>query len=101
MIQNNYKWEIELSNGSIITKGGKFDSEVIRFSLIPNSIILPRHDVIFADYKFIRRFCRGFTKYGTGLKQYIHCVITDKFRIYFFYSNGQCLIVDKNYELYL
>lgn len=100
-MQYNYKWEVELEDKTVLSKGAKFDKKVVRFSLMPHNIILPRHDIIFSDYKFIRRFCRGFTKYGTGMKQYLHCIVTDKFRMYVFYSNGQCLIVDKDYELYL
>jgi len=98
---NNYNWEVELEDGTILYKGSSFDKRVNRFSLIPNNIILPRHDIIFSNFKFKRRFCRCFMKYGSGVKQYIHCIVTNKFRIYIFYSNGQCLIVDKNYELYL
>jgi len=100
-MQSRYRWEVEFSDGSIETKGGNFDKKVVRFSLIPNNLILPRHDIIFTDFKFIRRFCRTFMSYGVGVKDCIHCVVTDRFRYYIKYSNGQCLIVDKDYELYI
>lgn len=100
-MQNRYNWEVELSDGTILSKGSNFDKEVIRFSLIPNHLLLPRHDIIFTDFKFVKRFVRNFMSYGTGIKDCIHCIVTDKFRYYIRYSNGQCLIVDKDYELYI
>ena len=99
-IKERYKWEIELKDGTIITDGNKFKfDDVVRCSYIPVIKIFPRHDIIFSGFKFKKRFARGFIVQRKGMKEYAHCVITDKFRIYIKSSNGHSLIVDKDYEL--
>ena len=97
-----YSFEIELKDGTTITSGNNYLPEsVVRVSLIPQIAILPRHDIIFTDFKFVKRFGRGFLKQGSGMKEYIQCIVTDFFRVYLKCSNGTVLITNKNYELYL
>lgn len=100
-VQDNYSWEIETDTGNIYNSGNNFDGKVIRISFISKNLLLPRHDIIFTTFTFKKRFGRGFVKQSIGLKEYLHCVITDKFRFYLKSSNGSTLIVDKNYELYI
>ena len=97
-----YSFEIELKDGTTITSGNDYLPEsVVRVSLIPQITILPRHDIIFTDFKFVKRFGRGFLKQGTGMKEYLQCIITTQFRFYLKSSNGAVLITEQNYELYL
>ena len=101
-ISELYTYEIELKDGTVITKGNEFEpSDVVRVSFIPDTTFLPRHDVIFADFKFVKRFQRTFLKPTTGIQESLHCVVTDRFRMYLFSSSGQTLITNKDYELYL
>jgi len=99
-IRDFYKWEIELKNGTIETKKNTFDpKDVIRVSYIPQIGFFPRHDIIFTDFKFVKRFSRAFINLDATMREYLHCVITDKFRIYIKSSNGGVLITEKDYEL--
>ena len=101
-LKDVYSCEIELSDGTIISDSTEFDEEkVVRVSFVPSVPIFPRHDLIFSGFKFVRRFGRDFIKLSLGQKEYLHCVVTDKFRFYLKCSNGQCIITDKDYELYL
>lgn len=101
-IKDNYTWEIQLKNDVIITKGNNFNiNDVVRVSFIPQRILLPRHDLVISDFKFKKRFCRGIMNWSSVLKEYLHCVVTDNFRFYLMSSNGQSLITDSNYELYI
>lgn len=53
-----YRWEAEMSDGSVITKGGDL-AGAIRVSIIPaNGVPFPRHD--FAGLRFERRFLKQF-----------------------------------------
>ena len=99
-IQEIYTYEIELNDGSIM-KSGNVTGNVARVSFIPKLSVFPRHDIIFTDFKFKKRFQRTFIKPTTGIKESLHCVITDKFRFYLFSSSGRTLITDKDYDLYL
>lgn len=58
-ISERYTWEAELGDGSVVTEGADL-STAVRFSLIPNHPMLPRHDA--AGVKMVRRFARGFKK---------------------------------------
>lgn len=99
-VREVYKWEIELIDGTVITDGNKFDfDKVIRCSYIPEIKLFPRHDIIFTDFKFKKRFARGFMLFQKGMKEYLHCVITDKFRVYIKSTNGSCIITPKDYEM--
>uniref|UniRef100_A0A6M3KGM1 Uncharacterized protein n=1 Tax=viral metagenome TaxID=1070528 RepID=A0A6M3KGM1_9ZZZZ len=101
-IKNMYSWEIELSDDIVITEGNNFDfNKVIRVSYIPKLIILPRHDIILVNFKFKKRFARAFMNFKSIVYEYLHCVVTDKFRFYLFSSSGKTLVTDANYELYL
>lgn len=99
-ITNAYDYEIELRDGKIITKSNKFNpDEVVRVSYKSN--FFPRHDIIFTDFKFVKRFSRSFMDITSKVKERLHCVITDKFRFYLKSSNGTVLVTEKDYELYL
>lgn len=97
-----YYWEIELDNGKIITKNNKFDYDrVVRLSYIPKLKLFPRHDLVFQDFKLVKRFARGFLDDNSKLLEYLHCAVTDKFRLYLKSSTGQCIVTPKDYELYI
>jgi len=99
-VKKRYTWEIELIDGTIINDGNKFDfDKVIRCSYIPSINLFPRHDIIFTDFKFKKRFARAFMGWNSLVKEYLHCVITDKFRIYIKSTNGSCIITPQNYEM--
>lgn len=103
-VKNNYKWEIELSDGTLINNHNDFSAnEVVRISYLPQIQLLSRHDLIFkhAGYKYVKRFSRAFMHWNSNIKEYLHCVVTNKFRFYLKSSNGQVLITNKDYELYL
>jgi len=95
-----YIYEIELKDGTIITNHNNFKNEdVVRVSFI--SSIFPRHDIIFTDFKFVKRFSRNFMGIDCRVKNILHCVVTDRFRFYLKAGTGAVLILDKDYELYL
>ena len=101
IIKDMYNFEIELSDGTIITEGDDFDkSEVIRISYIPTIDLVPKHDIIFDGFKLVKRFSRTLFKAKTGIKEKLHVVVTDKFRIYIFSKSGKVLVTSKDYELY-
>jgi hypothetical protein len=101
-IRDNYSYEIELENGEIFTNKDDYDiNQVVRVSFIPQLLLFPRHDLIFTSYKFEKRFCRITMGIGANIQECIHCVITDSFRFYLRSSNGQTIITDKDYELYI
>ena len=97
-IVESYKWVAE-KNGEIITIGESLQG-CQKFTLIPQRILLPQHDIV--GVKMIRRFCRGFVHgMGGGIKEYVHCVVCDSFRIYIRSTDGTILITPQDYELYL
>ena len=99
-IKERYKWEIELIDKSIITNHNKFNfNDVVRCSYIPIFALFSRHDIIFTDFKFKKRFARGFMGWNSIIREYLHCVITDKFRFYLKSSNGSVIITEKDYEM--
>lgn len=101
---DRYTWEIELNDGTIITNHNNFDTEkVIRVSYIPNIPLLPRHDIVFAksSFKFIKRFSRVSLDLTGKKKERLHCIVTNKFRVYIKSSNGQMLVTEKDFEWYL
>ena len=100
-MQHRYSWHAELSDGRVIAEGGDL-SGAVRFSLIPAATgsCIPRHDLV--GVRMRRRFCRGFLRaFGGGLREYVHCVVTDHFRIYVRSTDGAALITPADYELYL
>ena len=102
-IKYNYNWEVELKNGTVITKENNFNpKDVARVSFVPTILLLPRHDVIFlnADFKYKKRFCRAMMNWGSILKEYLHCVRTDKFSFYVRSTTGQAILTCADYELY-
>ena len=100
MLSERYIWEAETSSGEIIKEGGDLTTAA-RFSLIPKTPLLPRHD--FVGIKLDRRFGRGFISAlgGKGLREYVQCIVANDFRVYIRYSNGSILVTPKDYELYL
>ena len=97
-----YKWEAELNDSTIISDGRIGDpDQVIRISFTSDIPSYPRHDIIFGDVKFVKRFTRSFMTMEKGLKEYLHCVITSSFRLYIFSSTGRCLITPVDYDLYI
>ena len=101
-IKERYKWEIELKDGTIIKEGKKYNfkfDDVVRCSYIPTFALFPRHDIIFTDFKFKKRFARGFMGWNSIIREFLHCVITDKFRFYLKSSNGSVIITEKDYEM--
>ena len=101
-MMNRYRYEIELKDGTIVTNHNNFNPEdVVRISYIPAMPLFPRHDVILPGLKFKKRFGRGFLKLEHGMKEYLHCAVTDAFRFYLKSSNGQCIITEPNYEMYI
>ncbi len=111
-----YTWEMETSDGAVLAQYDEQGNEqswkvlpvekVVRVSLIPSDPALPRHDVVLdldKGERFVRRFGRGFmrtTNEGIKLGEYLHCVVTNKYRLYVL-SSGRCLVTHKDYELYL
>lgn len=112
-----YCWEMETIEGQVFSqydeKGNERSSKVIlpekviRVSLIPRFPILPRHDVLIQHSKgerFIERRGRGFLKPINGnysLTEYVHCITTNKYRLWVFSTKGSCKITSNDFELYL
>jgi hypothetical protein len=97
-LPNAYTWEAE-KGGELITIGGDL-SGVERFSLLPQVIGLPQHDLV--GVEMIRRFSRAFIRgMGGGPREYLHCVVCKGFRMYVKSTDGTVLITPEDYELYL
>lgn len=111
-----YSWEIETIDGTIYKQYNEDGSEnsskkidpdlVVRISYIPKVALFPQHDVIVnlnIGDRFIRRFGRGFIKQVEDFKlvEYLHCIVTNRYRLYIFSSCGKCLVTDKDYEVYI
>lgn len=58
-IANNYVWEAEKADGTIVREGGDL-AGCVRFSLIPCVPKIIRHDIVGLPLR--RRFCRGMLK---------------------------------------
>ena len=101
-VKNTYNWEIELRDGTVITDHNDFKREdVVRASFIPTIGLLPRHDIIFEGFKFRKRFCRAFMGWNSAVREYLHIIITNSFRLHIKSSNGQCIITPRDYEMRL
>lgn len=103
-INDRYTWEIELKDSTVVTNHNNFNADdVVRVSYIPNIPLLPRHDIIFVkgSFKFVKRFSRVSLTLVGEKKERLHCVVTDKFRLYIKSSNGQMLLTEKDYEWHL
>lgn len=101
-LRDSYKYEIEIEDGTIIIDHNNFDkNKVIRVSYLPSIVLLPRHDIIFKGFKFKKRFSRVTMGWNSIVKECLHCVVTDRFRVYLRSTNGQIMIVHKDYELKL
>lgn len=99
MVQDNYRWEAEREDGTIVTDGGDL-AGCVRLSLLPVVDGLPRHDVVGVPMK--RRFGRGFLRLiGDRRPEYLHCVVCDGYRVYIRSSDGGVIVTPEDYELYL
>lgn len=69
--RNNYTWEAEAADGTVIIKGPDATGSLagfVRYSLIPGpGVLLPRHDFINAP--LVRRFVRVFHKVSFNTKE--------------------------------
>lgn len=114
-----YMWEMETDKGSVLKQfddDGKENSwktldveRIVRVSLVPRISILPQHNVIInreAGELFVKRFARGFIKMNANNiisgsnQEYANCIVTNRYRLWVF-SNGSCLVTDRNYEVYI
>lgn len=110
-----YRYEMETLDGTVLKQFEDDGTEntwksldtdkIIRVTFIPAIATLPTHNVFIdhsAGEKFIRRFARGFLKQkiGFNLAEYVNCIVTNRYRFWVF-SNGNCLITQKNYEVYI
>lgn len=97
-LQNNYTWEAEKADGTIIKDGGDLSGCVL-LSLVPNRPLLPSHSIV--GVEMTRRFGRGFVRgMGGGMKEYLHCVVCNGFRVYV-RSNGTVHVTPHDYEMYV
>ena len=103
-INKHYEWEIGLTDGQVIkNKRLGFDPKSVnRVTLIPRKANLPFHEFKFKD-NFIKMFGRGFLKQKLGfqLSEYLHCVVTDSYKIWVHSTTGGTLITDTDEEVYL
>lgn len=98
-VADAYTWEAERADGSLITVGGDL-TECVRFSLLPQVLGLPRHDVV--GVPMLRRFGRHLIRaMGNAAPEYLHCVVTPFYRLYVQSSDGHVRITPPDYELYL
>jgi hypothetical protein len=111
-----YSWEMVTLDGDVRKQYDEQGNEqtwkdlskdkICRVSFVPAVQFLPRHEVMIdidAGDRFVRRFGRGFIRQGPDgfqLKQYAHCVVTNRYRVYVL-SNGVALVTHKDKEVYL
>lgn len=114
-LKKAYFWEIETIDGIIYTQfdneGNErkrdivFPEDVVRFSLIPNRLFLPKHDCLFdSTNQYIESKARGFMKASSSgyiLSEYVHCVTALSYRTWIFSSTGKVVCTKKDYELYI
>lgn len=99
MIENNYTWEAEKADGTIVASGADL-AGCVRFSLIPQTPGLPRHDIVGIPME--RRFGRNFIRVmGDNPPEYLHCVVCPEFRLYIKSSDGGVIVTPKDHEVYL
>lgn len=112
-----YTWQVEINDGTVISQYDENRIEqslkhvnsdmIVRISYIPAIGLLPQHNIVIdktIGEKFIRRFQRGFIKQqpnGFKLAEYLHCCVTNRYRVYIFSSNGSTLITHRDYDLYV
>ena len=96
-----YLWEATMPDGQTLNKGGDLSgAKMVSIIPHPEALMLPRHD--FVGLPFVRRFARGFVRgMGGGMKEYVHCIVCQDFRIYIRSLDGSVLITPPDYELYL
>lgn len=96
---DNYYWEAEMEDSSIITVGGDL-TNCIRFSFFTDIKNLKPLDLV--GIKFKRRFTRYFMRImGNGGNKRFHCIVADGFRLYLDDETGKILITPEDYELYI
>jgi hypothetical protein len=98
-VQNNYRWEAEKADGTIVTEGGDLTG-CVRFSLVPQVPGLVRHDIV--GVPMVRRFGRGFIRVmGDSPPEYLHCLVCPGYRLYVRSSDGGAMITPEDHEVYL
>lgn len=98
-LQNRYRWIAKRPDGSEFSTGESL-SGIMMLSFVPDMPLFPRHD--FSGIPMVRRFARGFLRgFGGGMKEYLHCVVCQGFRIYLRSSDGGVLMTPEDYEVYL
>lgn len=98
-LQDRYRWRATLPDGSIRETGADLTGAAM-VSLIPASPLFPQHDVL--GLPVLHRFGRGFVRgMGGGMREYVHCIVGESFRLYVRSSDGAVLLAPPDYELYL
>lgn len=116
-IEEFYEWEVETDDHEILRQyaedGQEVPSEsipaerVIRASIIHHAVAAPRHDILIdpeKGEKFVRHFGRGIIKYRDGeyrVVEYLHCLETNRYRLWIFSRTGQTLVTNVEFEVYL
>jgi hypothetical protein len=116
-LQDRYGWEVEHEGGTVLRQYNEDGSEnpstkilpgeVVRASIMPRVIGLPRHDVLISRFRgerFVRRFGRGFLKVrGDGVRhtEYLQCIETTRYKIWVSSVTGQVLVTHRDEEVYL
>lgn len=116
-ISEFYQWEVETLEHKVLRQYNEDGTEnpstlipvdkVVRVSILPRIPEgRPRHDVLIdhnKGEKFIRRFGRGIIKNNDGfnLVEYIHCVETNRYRLWVFSLTGRSLITNPQFEVYI
>jgi hypothetical protein len=106
-----YGWEIMTTSGGTYSQYNKDGSEnpfpdvppglVAKIQYNPRIAGLPPHVLAFSDeFKFIRRFGRGFIKLSEGgqTKKYVFCTVTTQCRFYLL-PDGRVMVTHKDFEL--
>lgn len=96
---DSYIWEACVNDGTVRTRGADL-RDCTCVTLRPQVAGLPVHQVV--GIPLARRFGRGFVRgLGGGLREYLHCVVTDDVRIYVRSTDGGVIITPRDFELYL
>jgi|GEM_PF-3193863 len=116
-LSDRFGWEVEIVGHRTVSQYNEDGTEnpssmiepakVVRASILPRILVMPRHDLLLdpeKENRFIRRFGRGILKdrgQGQELVEYIHCLVTTHYRVYVLSTSGQSLVTGPDYELYL
>ena len=110
-----YRYEMETVDGKVLKQFNDDGTEntwksldankVVRVTFRPTIKVLPTHNLLIDignGERFVKRFGRAFLKQkiGFNMAEYINCIETNNYR-FWLYSNGNCLITRKDYEVYI